>query len=105
MPQGLEIRDANGNVIFDTFSRVGKVLGHITVNSFGTGKITIPESDFLPGSQIFTVVMPLVRQPYNSCSRITINGREITWSYLQSNNLYYWNAVQLTPHLIFYGIY
>lgn len=105
MPQGLEIRDALGNVVLDTSSRVGKVLGHITVSDFGTGTITIPEGDFLPGSQIFTVVVPLVRQPYNSCSRITINGRNINWSYLQSNNMYHWNVVQLTPHLIFYGIY
>lgn len=95
MPQGLEIWDANGNKVFDTSSRLGKVVGVITVTTWGSGSVTVD-----PGlGSIFTAIQSLDFLPRTG-SQITITGNTINWSYQSARGM-----TQAMPHLIFYGIY
>lgn len=95
MPQGLEIRDANGNVVFDTSTRVGKVVGVITVTTWGSGSVTVPRN----GGTLFTSIQSLDFLPRTG-SQITIVGDVINWTYQPARGL-----GQVMPHLIFYGVF
>ena len=95
MPQGLEIRDANNNVVFDTSTRVGKVVGVITVTTWGSGSVTVKRN----GGALFTAVQSLDLLP-RTCSQITIAGDVISWSYQPARRM-----TQIMPHLIFYGVF
>ena len=55
MPQGLEIRDEQGNVVFDTTTRLGKIIGQIVVTGFGSGSVTVPNVS----GNLFTAIQSL----------------------------------------------
>lgn len=95
MPQGLEIRDANGNIVFDTKTRLGKVIGVITVTAFGSGSVTVPAFT----GTLFTAIQSLEFLPRTG-SQITISGNIINWTYQPARGM-----TTVAPHLIFYGFY
>lgn len=97
MPQGLEIRDENGNVVFDTTTRLGKIIGQIVVTGFGTGSVTVPNVS----GNLFTAIQSLTPLP-NTGSEVTITGNTIKWVY-ESKPDKYMNVAY--PHVIFYGVY
>lgn len=97
MPQGLEIYDSSGAVVFDTTTRLGKIIGSITVNAFGSGSVTVPNVS----GGLFVAIQSLNPLPTTG-STVTISGNTINWNY-QSKNDEYLNQVH--PHVIFYGMY
>lgn len=43
MPQGLQIWDANGNLMLDTTSRTGRVIGSIALAASASGSLNVPK--------------------------------------------------------------
>lgn len=57
MPQGLQVWDAAGNLIVDTSSSLGRVLGVATIDGGDTAVITDP--NYTTTSRPFWTVLPL----------------------------------------------
>ena len=91
MPQGLQVFDAAGNVIVDTSTRLGRVLGSATIGPSGSGSIT--NASFALGTPWCMI--------YNSSSFptyepvISFSGTSLLWSFAYTSSSY----------TIVYGIY
>ncbi|HSX65387.1 MAG TPA: hypothetical protein VLF15_11710 [Pseudoxanthomonas sp.] len=48
MPQGLEVYDAQGRLVFDATTRLTRTIDQITIAAGSTGSVTIPAIQGLP---------------------------------------------------------
>ena len=95
MPAGLQIWDASGNLIFDTPTRCGRVLGTVT---FGTMNGSVTNAQFAAGTPFWFVSQSspgyAAYQP-----TIAVVGNTLSWS---------WTVSGSTGNIggtIIYGIY
>lgn len=97
MPQGLQVRDENGNLQLDVTSRLGVLLGVLNTNKVN-GSLSVP--DFSKGTPFFFANIT------ENISSITAIAPRV----YVSNNIIYWvydgdaDRIRLASR-IFYGIY
>lgn len=83
MPVGLQVWDAAGNLIVDTTSYLGVILGtHVITKSTGNGSISFP--DLALGTPFFT----LVTSTGSFTPTISVSGTTISWTYDAIASLY-----------------
>ena len=81
MPQGLQVWDASGNLILDTSTRLGRILGWADIGGYPySGSIALPTIE--AGAQVFvTVYNPIsIVTPYWASVYVAVVGSNIDWS-------------------------
>lgn len=97
MPQGLQIRDANGNMILDITDRLTRVLG-----SFSTGTTDGSHTDAALSSGT-PWLHATSSNPFNVyVCKYTITGNTISWAF---SNLGYIAAGSRQAEYVIYGVY
>lgn len=89
MPQGLEVRDAASNVVIDTSTRCGRILGSFQFNSAANSSGSITDSNLSQGTPFPYVLTGSSLAPID----ISFSGTTITWS--GANNV----------GTVYYGVY
>ena len=92
MPLGLQVFDASGNVIVDTSTRLGRILG-VTNTNTSTGSLV--NSNFSTGTP-FWYAIPLLRNDVHFGPLITVSGNTLSWDY---------QGRTFVNHRIVYGVY
>lgn len=81
MPQGLQIWDGSGNLILDTSTRLGRILGWVDVGGYPySGSIPLPAVE--AGAQMFaTIYNPnSLVTPYWASVYVAIVAGNLDWS-------------------------
>lgn len=92
MPVGLQVIDEDGNVIVDTSTRLGRILG---VTTIGASSGTVVDSGFLQGTP-FWVAIPLATGDVVFGPAISVSGSTLTYDF---------EGRTVTSHRLVYGIY
>jgi len=95
MPQGLQIWDASGNLILDTSSHIGRVLGVATLTGGTNGSVT--DANFSTGTP-FWHLQPNATYP-TKLPDITISGTTLNWNFQAG---YTWSGMSFK---LIYGVY
>ena len=74
---GLEIRDANDNVVFSNATRNFSIVRVVQTTGTSNGSATVPFTSWAGTPQI--IVMPLSPQYYGSPPKVTISGNTVSW--------------------------
>lgn len=56
MPQGMQVWDASGNLVFDTANSLGRVLAVADISGSASGNVT--NSNFTSTSRVFWTILP-----------------------------------------------
>lgn len=91
MPQGLQIWDASGNLIFDTNTAAGRVLGIVNVTAAAAGSTT--NAGLTTGTP-FWYFQTTTTQYFSKVPTITVSGTTLSW-----------DDVSETNGFIVYGVY
>jgi hypothetical protein len=91
MPQGLQIMDADGNVIFDTNVRAGRVLGTATVAASTAGSVS--NAGLTTGTP-FWIYQATTTAYFARAPTISVAGSTLSWA-----------ADSDRAGLIVYGVY
>ena len=76
MPQGLQVWDSSGNLIVDTNSSLGVILGtHTITKSAGNGSLSV--GDLSLGTPFFTVIT----STGTFYPIVSVSGSTISWTY------------------------
>lgn len=95
MASGLRVWDASGNLIVDTTTRLGTVLGTVTTTK-ANGSIT--NAGFAQGTPFYSVCG--ITDAYSVFSpKITLSGNTMSWAFNTSG------ANSNTSQFIVYGVY
>ena len=92
MPQGLQVWDDSGNLIVDTATRLGRILG-VTTISASSG--TVVNSGFSGGTP-FWIAIPLATGDVEHGPDISVSGTTLTYNF---------NGRPVTSHRLVYGVY
>ncbi len=93
MAAGLQLWDSSGNLLLDTSTRTGFVLGRVDIISTNqNGSVT--ESAFGDGTPFYFVLMS--GNQGQTCPDISFSGTTMTWSKATSSNF---------SGSIFYGVW
>lgn len=96
--QGLQVFDANGNVLVDTNKRIGKILGQMTIYTTGSGDRTATAiDDRLTKGKPFYLLFGEIREKNKIF--VDFNGNQVT---LRFGN--YVDTNSTTPYTILYGV-
>lgn len=77
MPQGLQIFNSAGQIIFNTEDRITRFIGNQLIA--GNGSINVP--DFASGLPFwYTYLLNGILQPLETYPQVNISGTTITWS-------------------------
>ena len=93
MPQGLQIFDASGNIIFDTSNAIGRVLGVANVVASTSGTVT---NDGLTTGRPFWIFQTTTTQYFSAQPTVTASS---------TSNVLSWNTGSSTNGIIIYGVY
>jgi len=91
MPQGLQIWDTSGNLVFDTNTNAGRVLGNVTVTASTAGSAT---NAGLTTGRPFWIFQVTTTQYFTKQPAISVSGTTISWDNTAEENGY-----------IVYGVY
>lgn len=92
MPQGLQVFDASGNVLVDTSTRLGRILGVTTITTT-TGSVV--DSDFANGTP-FWYAIPLSIADVEFGPDLSFSGTTLSWDF---------QGRTVTSHRLVYGVY
>lgn len=92
MAAGLQVWDANGSLIVDLSTRLGRILG-VTTFSSSTGSIT--DADFASGTPFFIASPTSVSSP-SFGPKLTISGTTLSWDF---------EGRVASAHRLVYGVY
>jgi predicted GTPase len=76
MPQGLQVMDASGNIIFDTNTVAGRIIGTVDITASTAGSVT--SSGFSTGTP-FWVFQPKTTAYFSRAPSVTISGNTLSW--------------------------
>lgn len=76
MPQGLQVFDSSGNIIFDTNTVAGRVLGITDITATTSGSVT--NSGFSTGTP-FWIFQPKTTSYFSKAPSVTISGTTLSW--------------------------
>jgi hypothetical protein len=86
MPQGLQVMDASGNIIFDTNTYAGRILDIITLTGSSSGNVT--NSGLSTGTP-FWVWQSSTGTYFQEGPVVTISGSVISWDSYNDGFLVY----------------
>ncbi len=96
--QGLQVFDANGNVLVDTNKRIGKILGQMTIYSGSSGDRTATAiDDRLTKGKPFYLLMGEIREKNKIF--VDFNGNQVT---LRFGN--YVDTYSSIAYTVLYGV-
>lgn len=104
MSAGLQVFDASGNLIVDTSTYLGRILGSVTIESGNSGSLVdaalltgtpfaVPCTQFLDGYD------PFEWDPGISNPSISFSGNTMSWSSYNSS------LIERPSYIIYYGVY
>lgn len=93
MPQGLQVFNANGDIIFDTNTNAGRVLGVADVIAYTTGSAV---NDGLLTGRPFWVFQTTTTQYFSTAPTITAST---------TSNVISWSTQSSTNGIIIYGVF
>lgn len=84
MTQGLQVFDANGNLIVDITDSLAKIVGTINIAAGTSGSVSVPAQ--VGGTRVYVVKLastpigPVSNGPSNKRTEVTISGNTISWT-------------------------
>lgn len=92
MASGLQVWDANGDVVVDTTTRLGRIVGVTTINS-ASGSIN--DADFADGTP-FWIATPSDNTSPTFGPKFTFSGTTLSWNF---------EGRTVSSHRLIYGVF